>query len=53
MILVEDTTSMKEIILKVIWARYASTSEKQDRYYDDYASKNDGNIFCESQLPNC
>jgi iron complex outermembrane receptor protein len=32
---------------KVIWARYASTSEKQDRYYDDYASKNDGNI-CES-----
>jgi hypothetical protein len=24
---------------KVIWARYASTSEKQDRYYDDYASK--------------
>jgi iron complex outermembrane receptor protein len=35
---------MKEIIFKVIWARYASTSEKQDRYYD-YASKNDGNIL--------
>jgi iron complex outermembrane receptor protein len=33
---------------KVIWARYASTSEKQDRYYDDYASKNDGNIFAKA-----
>jgi iron complex outermembrane receptor protein len=33
---------------KVIWARYASTSEKQDLYYDDYASKNDGNIFAKA-----
>jgi iron complex outermembrane receptor protein len=33
---------------KVIWARYASTSEKQDFYYNDYASKNDGNIFAKA-----
>jgi iron complex outermembrane recepter protein len=30
---------------KVIWARYASTSELGDLYYDDYAVKTDGNIF--------
>lgn len=30
---------------KVIWARYASQSELGDRYYEDYASKTDGNIF--------
>jgi iron complex outermembrane receptor protein len=24
---------------KVIWARYASTSELGDRYYDDFATK--------------
>jgi iron complex outermembrane recepter protein len=30
---------------KVIWARFASTSELGDRYYDDYASKIDGNTF--------
>ena len=29
----------------VIWARYASQSELGDRYYEDYASKTDGNIF--------
>lgn len=30
---------------KVIWARYASTSELGDRYYDDYGNKTDGNVF--------
>ncbi len=30
---------------KVIWARYASQSELGERYYKDYASKTDGNIF--------
>jgi iron complex outermembrane recepter protein len=30
---------------KVIWARYASTSELGDHYYDDYSTKNDGNVF--------
>ncbi|WP_264565651.1 TonB-dependent receptor [Flavobacterium sp. N3904] len=29
----------------VIWARYASQSELGDRYYDDTATKTDGNIF--------
>jgi iron complex outermembrane receptor protein len=29
----------------VIWARYASHSELGDRYYDDSATKTDGNIF--------
>ena len=30
---------------KVIWARYASTSELGDHYYDNYGNKNDGNVF--------
>lgn len=30
---------------QVIWARYASTSELGDHYYDDVATKTDGNIF--------
>ena len=30
---------------KVIWARYASTSELGDHYYDDFSTKNDGNVF--------
>jgi len=33
---------------KVIWARFASQSELGDRYYDDYASKTDGNIFAKA-----
>ena len=33
---------------KVIWARFASQSELGDRYYDDYASKSDGNIFAKA-----
>ncbi len=30
---------------KVIWSRFASTSELGDRYYDDYGDKTDGNVF--------
>ncbi|MBC7847886.1 MAG: TonB-dependent receptor [Flavobacterium sp.] len=30
---------------KVIWARYASQTELGDRYYDDFSTKNDGNVF--------
>jgi len=30
---------------KVIWARYASTSELGDHYYDDFGVKKDGTIF--------
>ena len=30
---------------KVIWARYASQSELGDRYYEDFATKTDGNFF--------
>lgn len=30
---------------KVIWARYAATSELGDHYYDDYGDKTDGNFF--------
>jgi len=30
---------------QVIWARYASQSELGDRYYEDTATKTDGNIF--------
>jgi len=30
---------------KVIWARFASTSELGDHYYDDIGLKTDGNIF--------
>jgi iron complex outermembrane receptor protein len=33
---------------KVIWARYASTSELGDRYYDNAATKTDGNIFAKA-----
>ena len=33
---------------KVIWARYASTSELGDRYYDDSATKTDGNLFAKA-----
>jgi iron complex outermembrane receptor protein len=33
---------------KVIWARYASTSELGDRYYEDAATKTDGNIFAKA-----
>lgn len=33
---------------KVIWARYASQSELGDRYYEDYASKTDGNVFAKA-----
>jgi iron complex outermembrane receptor protein len=33
---------------KVIWARFASESELGDRYYDDYASKKDGNVFAKA-----
>ena len=30
---------------KVIWARFASTSELGDKYYDNKATKNDGNFY--------
>jgi iron complex outermembrane receptor protein len=30
---------------QVIWARFASTSELGDRYYDDLGTKTDGNIY--------
>jgi iron complex outermembrane receptor protein len=30
---------------KVIWARFASTSELGDHYYDDFGIKTDGNVF--------
>ena len=33
---------------KVIWARYASQSELGDHYYDDAATKSDGNIFAKA-----
>ncbi|MDG2433631.1 TonB-dependent receptor [Flavobacterium sp.] len=33
---------------KVIWARYASTSELGDRYYEDFATKTDGNLFAKA-----
>jgi iron complex outermembrane receptor protein len=33
---------------KVIWARYASQSELGDRFYDDSATKTDGNIFAKA-----
>ena len=33
---------------QVIWARYASTSELGDHYYDDSATKTDGNIFAKA-----
>ncbi len=33
---------------KVIWARFASQSELGDHYYDDYASKTDGNLYAKA-----
>lgn len=33
---------------EVIWARYASQTELGDHYYDDFASKTDGNIFAKA-----
>ena len=30
---------------QVIWARFASKSELGDRYYEDFATKTDGNIY--------
>jgi len=33
---------------KVIWARFASQSELGDHYYDDFATKTDGNIFAKA-----
>lgn len=33
---------------KVIWARYASQSELGDRYYEDFATKTDGNVFAKA-----
>lgn len=35
---------------KVIWARFASTSELGNHYYDDYAVKTDGNIFAKANF---
>ena len=35
---------------QVIWARYASTSELGDYYYDDVATKTDGNIFAKANF---
>jgi iron complex outermembrane receptor protein len=33
---------------KVIWARYAAQSELGDRYYEDFATKTDGNFFAKA-----
>ncbi len=33
---------------KVIWARFASQSELGDKYYDDFATKTDGNLFAKA-----
>jgi iron complex outermembrane receptor protein len=33
---------------KVIWARFASTSELGDHYYDDFATKTDGNFYAKA-----
>lgn len=35
---------------KVIWARFASQSELGDRYYDDFATKTDANIFAKANF---
>ncbi len=35
---------------KVIWARFASQSELGDRYYDDSATKTDGNVFVKANF---
>jgi iron complex outermembrane receptor protein len=34
----------------VIWARFASQSELGDRYYDDSATKTDGNLFVKANF---
>jgi len=34
----------------VIWARFASQSELGDRYYDDFATKTDGNLFVKANF---
>ena len=33
---------------KVIWARFASQSELGNRYYDDFATKTDANVFAKA-----
>jgi iron complex outermembrane receptor protein len=33
---------------KVIWARFASQTELGDHYYDDFATKTDGNVFAKA-----
>jgi iron complex outermembrane receptor protein len=33
---------------QVVWARFASQSELDDRYYEDSASKTDGNLFAKA-----
>ncbi len=33
---------------QVIWARFASQSELGDKYYDNSATKNDGNVFAKA-----
>jgi iron complex outermembrane receptor protein len=35
---------------KVIWARFASQSELGDHYYDDFATKTDGNLFAKANF---
>jgi len=35
---------------KVIWARFASQSELGDRYYDDFATKTDANLFVKANF---
>jgi iron complex outermembrane receptor protein len=35
---------------KVIWTRVATTSELGDRYYDNLATKKDGNVFVKGQF---
>jgi len=35
---------------EVIWARYASTSEIRDRYYDNYGDKTDFNTFTKAKF---
>ncbi|CAN1558991.1 CirA Outer membrane receptor proteins, mostly Fe transport [Flavobacteriaceae bacterium] len=33
---------------KVIWSRFASQTELGDHYYDDFATKTDGNVFAKA-----
>jgi iron complex outermembrane receptor protein len=35
---------------KVIWARFASQSELGDRYYDDFATKTDANLYAKANF---